>query len=117
MGRRGFSLVEIIVAAGLLALAIPLILNLLPTSFLSLRKAEAIQVATSLALYRMDEVAFLQPVTGVDLRERLKVGPRDYALTREFYQLDATRWDAVVCVECEDLAPIRVATRVLKASP
>lgn len=113
MHQRAFSLVEVIVASGILGLTIPLVLNLLPTGFVSLRKAETLQVATSLALYRMDEVPFLDPQTG-GLRETLSVGARSYVLTREFYKIDETRWDALVTCESENLTPIRLATRVIR---
>lgn len=116
-GRSAFSLTEVIVAAALLALAIPLTLNLLPTGFLSLRKAEHMQAATSMALYRLDEAAFVQPRAGVDLRETMRVGARDYLLTREFYRMDSVRWDVVVVCESEGLSPTRFATRPIRALP
>ncbi|MFN8608170.1 MAG: prepilin-type N-terminal cleavage/methylation domain-containing protein [Vulcanimicrobiota bacterium] len=112
--KRGFSLVEVIVAAGLLAVSIPLLLNLLPTSFLSLRKAELMQQATSMALYRLDEAQFLTPRRGVDLDEVQRVGARDYRLVREFYQLDSQRWDVVVSCGCDELTPVRMATRLIR---
>jgi hypothetical protein len=112
--RRGLSLVEIIVATGLLAVGIPLLLNLLPTSFLSVRKSEVIQQATSMAIYRLDEVPFLTPRAGVDLNEVQRVGLRDFRVIREFYQLDSYRWDVVIQCSCEDLTPVRLATRIIK---
>ena len=116
-GRGAFSLTEVIVASALLAVAVPLLLNLLPTSFLSLRKADHLQAATSMALYRVDEVAFLKPRQGVDLSETLQVGGREYRVTREFYRIDDIRWDVVVSCDCENLAPVRLATRVIQESP
>lgn len=116
MRRRGLSLIEVIVAAGLFALAVPLLLNLLPTSFLSLRRSETIQTATSLALYRLDEVPFLPPREGVDLDESIAVKDRVYRLVREFYRVDRVRWDVVIVCTTEELPPCRLATRVLRDS-
>lgn len=115
--QAGFSLTEVIVASALLAMAVPLLVNLLPTSFLSLRKAQNLQAATSMALYRIDEVAFLRPRSGVDLRESIQVGEQKFVVTREFYQIDAQRWDVVVACDSENLAPVRLATRVIRETP
>lgn len=114
---RGFSLTEVIVAAAVFALAIPLLLNLLPTSFLSLRKAEALQACTSLALYRMDEADFLPPVAGINLDERIQVGRRSYRLVREFYRVDSSRLDVVVSCQCDSYPPVLLATRLIKEAP
>lgn len=103
-------------AAGLLSLSIPLLLNLLPTSFLSLRKAELIQNATNFALYRLDEASFLrQPRVGVDVDERIAVGDLEYRVVREFYLMDEVRWDVVVSCSCSSLAPVKFSTRLVRA--
>lgn len=47
MGGRGFTLVEVIVAAALVAASILLMVGLLPTGVLALKKAEDVQAATA----------------------------------------------------------------------
>ena len=115
--RRGASLLEVIIALGLLAIIIPLILNLLPSSMLSLRRAERLQVATTLASYRIDEVAYLRPEAGRDLDVVVDLPPNHYRVVREFYALDIYRLDVVVSCELVDsgLPPVRLATRLLRS--
>lgn len=116
MTRRAVSLLEVVVALGLMAVVIPLLLNLLPSSMMSLRRAERLQVATTLAAYRMDEVNLLNPAPGVDLNEIVTLSSRRYQVVREFYIVDGDRLDVVVTVNLLDsnLPPIRLATRVLR---
>lgn len=116
--RRAASLMEVVVALGLLSVVIPLIFNLLPSSMLSLRRAERLQVATTLAAYRMDEVALVAPTTaGVDVDEIHSLPPQKYRLVREFYLVDAYRMDVVVsCLLLDsELPPVRLATRLVRA--
>ena len=115
--KRGASLLEVVIALGLLAIIIPLIFNLLPSSMLSLRRAERLQVATTLASYRMDEVALIEPQPGRDLDEVVTLPPHRYHLAREFYALDIYRLDVVVSCELVDsgLPPVRLATRLLRS--
>jgi uncharacterized protein (TIGR02598 family) len=47
---RGFTLAEVIVAAGLVAMSALMIVTLLPSGVLSLKKAENLQAATAYAL-------------------------------------------------------------------
>lgn len=110
------SLTETVAAAGLLALIVPLLLNLLPTGFLSLRRSECIETSTSLALYRMDEVSFVTPREGIDLDESIQVKDRVYRLVREFYRLDPIRWDVVIVCTTPGEQPCRLVTRVLRAN-
>jgi len=112
--RRGVSLLEVVVALGLLAIVIPLLFNLLPSSILSLRRAERLQVATTLAAYRMDELSLMIPQAGVDVNEVISVPPHRYRVVREFYANDIYRMDVVVLCELLDsqLPPIRLATRL-----
>lgn len=114
--KRGHSLLEMVVAAGILALALPLILNLLPTSFFALRKAENIQIATSLAIYQLDEARYLTPRLGAEV-ETVAVGGHDYQVAREFYRVDTLRWDVLVVCTSQQLAPVRLATRVIREEP
>lgn len=114
--KRGHSLLEMVVAAGILAMALPLVLNLLPTSFFALRKAENIQIATSLAIYQLDEARYIAPRPGAEA-ETVTVGGQIYRLTREFYRVDTVRWDVLVVCSNQQLAPVRLATRIIREEP
>lgn len=48
--RRGFTLLEVVLAAALLAASLLVIVSLIPSGVLSLKKAENIQAATAYAL-------------------------------------------------------------------
>lgn len=115
--KRGASLLEVVVALGLLAVIIPLIFNLLPSSMMALRRAERLQVATTLASYRMDELGRFNPVAGVDVDEVVVLPPQKYRLVREFYNVDAYRMDVVVSCHLvdTDLPPVRLATRLVRS--
>jgi type II secretory pathway pseudopilin PulG len=107
---------EVVVALGLLSVILPLIFNLLPGSMRSLRRAERLQVATTLAAYRMDELALVPQAPGVNLDEVVSVAPDRYRIAREYYATDAYRMDVVVtCVLLDSgLPPIRLATRLVR---
>lgn len=102
------------VALGLLACIIPLLVNLLPSSLVSLKRAERLQVATTLASYRMDEVSLLQKNSEIYLNEKVELPPYRYQVTREFYAVDAYRLDIMVTVHLleSNLPPIRFASRM-----
>ena len=111
---RAASLLEIMVALGLLACIIPLFVNLLPSSLVSLRRAERLQVATTLAAYRMDEANLLNVGPGRDLNEEVVLPPHRYRVSREFYAVGTDRLDVVVNVLLLDsnFPPIRLASRI-----
>ena len=117
MARRALSLIEVVVALGLVAVILPLLLSLFPTSLASLRQSERLQVATTLAAYRLDEACLLLPNPGVDLDETVTVGKQRYRVVREYYALDPMRLEAVVTVTLDDNRPDRLATRLGKLRP
>ena len=109
-------MLEVVLALGLLASILPLILNLLPSSMLSLRRSERLQVATTLAAYRMDECGLLPAVAGINLDEVVQLDPYRYRLVRQFYAVDIYRMDvSVSCVVLDsNLPPVRLASRFLR---
>lgn len=111
---RAVSLLELMVALGLLACVIPLLVNLLPSSMISLRRAERLQVATTLAAYRMDEANLLNAGPGLNLNEEVALPPHRYRVAREFYAVGTDRVDVVVTVLMLDsnFPPIRLASRI-----
>lgn len=110
-GREGQTLLEIILACSILAVLIPLFLNLLIPAKRSLQRAELLQVATSMALYRVEEVRYLDPVPGIDLRETMLVNQREYQIVREIYRVDELRLDVVVRCTAVNLPPVTLSTR------
>ena len=113
-GLRAASLMEVMVALGLLACIIPLIVNLLPSSMVSLRRAERLQVATTLAAYRMDEANLISAGPGVNLVDEVALPPYRYRVAREFSAVGTDRVDVVVSVMLLDsnLPPVRLASRI-----
>lgn len=111
MRVRGASLIEIVVALGLAALLLPLVMNLLPTSALALQRAEDLQAATGLAMRAMDEFRD-------DFQEReetLVVNGSKFEVTREKFEIRPRTWDLVVTVQGPRGAPVVLATRSREA--
>jgi Tfp pilus assembly protein PilV len=97
---RGLSLVEVLVAVGLLAMGSMFILGLLPTGILSLRQAESLQTATAYGMMLIEEVPEEPP----------RVPARDPVRT---FTLNGTRYQATreLVALGEDLFEIRVTVR------
>jgi type II secretory pathway pseudopilin PulG len=117
MKRQGFSLLEMVVACSLMALVLPLLFNLFPTSLRAMRRSETLQQAVTLATYRMDEAAVTSHVVGVDLNQNVTLGSSVYQVTREYYNVDAYRMDMQVTVQSEGMTPLQMQTRFLVAPP
>jgi hypothetical protein len=116
MSKSGVSLLEVVVALGLVAVIMPLILNLLPSSMMSLRRSERLAVATTLAAYRLDEAQLLPYKVGQDLDEVINLNPQRYRLQRVFTPVDDYRVDvSVSCVLLDsNLPPIELRTRLIR---
>lgn len=120
MSRRAIGLMEVVVALGLLATVLPLLLNLFPSSLATMRRSEHLQTATGLAIYRLDECRLLKKLRpGVDLDETVALGEQSFRLVREFYELDAMRLEVTVSVLVvgKKLAPVSLTTRLIRSSP
>ena len=118
MRQKALSLLEVIVALGLVAVILPMLLSLFPTCLANLRHSEKVQIATTLAAYRLDEACLLLPEVGVDSDETVTVGKERYRVVREYYSLDSVRWEAVVTVTSASAgAPVRLATRLSRLRP
>ncbi len=83
-----------------------------------LRRAERLQIATTLASYRMDEANLVDPRPGVDVDEIVPLSSRRYHVVRQFYAIDSERIDVVVSVTLldTDLPPVSLASRLLRAA-
>ena len=119
MSKRAASLMEVVVAMGLLATVLPLLFHLFPSSLASLRRSGHLQTATSLAVYRLDECALLKSKAGVDLVETVELGEQRFQVVREFYRLDPQHLEVTVAVLPlgQKFAPVRLTTRLLRSSP
>lgn len=108
--RPGMSLTETVVALGLAALLLPLMLELLPSSALMIQRAEDVQTATGIALEELQALR-ASPESGEAVVVR---NDTRFAVTRTVHLLEEGVWDLVVQVQGPRGAPVTVATRMLK---
>lgn len=114
MGGRAISLLEVVVGLGLLALILPLALNLIPSGLLTQRRAQQIQAATALSVGWMEEARSLtHPTPGLYQRDIL-VGGQNYRAVREIYLVDAYLLDVVVSVHPPSGPSVRSAGRIAR---
>ena len=85
--RRGFSLMEAIVALALLGLIVVLVLNIFPSTLYASQKASEQIEAENLAQSYLEE-ARLKPFSTLHLGAPLPLTPADakFRVTQEFYQ-------------------------------
>ena len=119
---RGLTLVEILVAVGLFATGLMLVLSLLPAGVLSLQQAENLQTATQFAQGLIEEApeptSF--PVTETDLR--YSANGMDFVATRVIREVpppgggDANLYETTVKVDWNGCrVPVELSLRRLKA--
>lgn len=111
MRRRGFSLLEVVVALALAALVLPLVLDLLPTSALALKRAEDLQAATGLATRALDEMR-ADPKPG---QARVEINDTRFTVVREVFEVRPGITDLVVRVIDERKHEVRLATRIRRS--
>ena len=119
---RGLTLVEILVAVGLFATGLMLVLSLLPAGVLSLQQAENLQTATTFGQRLLEEVAepTAFPVTETNLR--YSANGMDFVATRVSREVpptgggDANTWETTVKVDWNGCrVPVELTLRRLKA--
>ncbi len=108
------SLLEMVVALGLVALVLPFLLNLVPSSALALKRAEDVDAASAYATRLLEEARATPPTRpGVDLDTTVTLNNTRFR--REVHAVDnypALR-DIVVAISGPArLQPIRMATRL-----
>ena len=115
--RRGHSLLEVVIATGLIAICLPLFFNLVPISLKALRESERLRMCASLAERHLQECYYreLQPGLSLDVSER--VDGEDFHIVREVYAVDSLRLDVVVEVRASQGRPFQLRTRVPRKSP
>lgn len=113
MKTRAFSLIEVVVGLGLLALILPLALNLVPGSLFAQRRAQTTESATALAQGWL-QIARTQASLAAGLYgpETVVVGGGSFGVVREVYNVDAYLQDVVVVVSPSRGQPIRLASRL-----
>lgn len=113
--KRGLSLLEVVVALALIALVLPFLLNLVPSSALALKRSEDVNAASAYAAKLLEEVrADPSPTPGV-VTSTVRLNNTDFRIVREIYAVDRqpSLHDVVVSVHGPArFAPIRVATRI-----
>ena len=122
MRRRGLTLVEILVAVGLFASGLMLVLSLLPAGVLSLAQAENLQTATTYAKRLLEETPepTTFPTTQTDLR--YSANGMDFEASRVVREVtpvgggDPQCYDSIVKVEWNGCrVPVELTLRKLKA--
>lgn len=112
MKNRGFSLLEVVVATGLLAVTVPLLFNLVPLALMNLQNSERLRVCSNLGQACLDEAYLVSLRPGLDVDRQEQIDGETYRVVREVYQVDPTRLDVVVQVIPPRGAAFRLATRV-----
>jgi prepilin-type N-terminal cleavage/methylation domain-containing protein len=111
--RRGLTLVEVIVSLAILAMGLLFVLSLIPSSVLSLKKAEDLQAASAYGMELLEMVR-LQPPSAEE-RQAFDVdfNHTSFHFVREIYSVEEGLFDVVVVAQGrEDTPPLRLATRV-----
>jgi uncharacterized protein (TIGR02598 family) len=118
---RGLTLVEIIVAVAILASSILIIISIIPTGVLSLKKSEDIQSASAYGMELIEEVRNSRPdyqnypVTDLDVEKSLN--NTNFRFQRDIYAIDLQTphrlFDIIVTVNWpRQPQPLRLSTRV-----
>jgi uncharacterized protein (TIGR02598 family) len=111
--RRGLTLVEILMAIGILAMGILFVVSIIPSSVLSLQKAEDMQAA---AAYGMEliEAARMEPPDTEETREFIvTINRTELRFERRVISVEEDLFDIVVVATMHpDKPPLRLATRV-----
>ncbi len=95
---RGYTLFEVVIGFGLVAICLPLFFNLVPLSLKALRDSERLRMCSSIAQRYWEEAYLLPLQPGVDVSTTLEIQGESYVVVREIYSLDSSRLDVVVQV-------------------
>ncbi len=116
--RRGVSLLEVVVAVALLAIGIVFVLSLLPSSVLTLKRAEDMQAATAYGMEVLHDAELRVPsIAGRDRDLHFEINGTSFHVTRDVLPVDALLTDVVVTVKWrDDVPPLKLATRLAAAA-
>lgn len=111
--RRGLSLLELIIAVALLAIAVLFIVSIIPSGVLGLKKAEDLQTASAYGMELIETVR-MHPPAAPDRRSfALTLNSTNFDFVREIYAVEDDLFDVVVVVTGNpDNPPYRIATRI-----
>jgi len=114
---RGITLIEITLALGLIGLGIVFVVSIIPSSVLTLKRAEDLQAATAYGIRVLDEAQQSPPTTeGVDRDEHVTINATDFHVKRQVVKVDDSLMDVIVTVKWrDDVPPITLATRLPNA--
>ncbi|MBM3465923.1 MAG: hypothetical protein FJX76_27855 [Armatimonadetes bacterium] len=109
---RGLTLVEILISVGLLAMAILFVVSIIPTSVMSLKKAEDLQAADAYGV-GLVEMARMAPPAEAETREFVVTLNRtEFHFVREVRQVEEGLIDILVTATSNARTPpLRLATR------
>lgn len=114
MKGRAFSLIEVVVGLGLLALILPLALNLVPSGLFAQRRAQQNEAAIALARGWLEQARSTTQSAGLYGPQMISVGQYNYRVSQEVYNVDAYLQDVVVVVQTTRGLPVRLATRIVR---
>lgn len=116
---RGYTLFEVVIGFGLVAICLPLFFNLVPLSLKALRDSERLRMCSSIAQRYLEEAYVLPLQPGVDVSTTLEIQGENYVVAREIYNVDGSRQDVVVQVWAarQPDKPYRLAGRLPRTRP
>jgi type II secretory pathway pseudopilin PulG len=120
--RRGWALLEVVVASLLIAVALMVIAGLIPASVTSMKKAENIQAATLYATEVLEDARrpdFIPDASRRLWERKLDLNQIAFTVQREIYGVDGNEppdlYDVVVKVTWEPQpVPVELRSRVYK---
>lgn len=120
MGRQqitqGFTLVEVIISVALIGAGLLLVLSLIPSGVLSLKKAEDLQTATAYGLEVIEVTRSGLENTAHLAEFDVTLNNTDFHVRRQYYEVsntDGRLHDVVVTIEWNaQSAPVQLSTRL-----
>jgi general secretion pathway protein I len=118
--RRGFSLLEVMIALAILTVSLLILVETQSSSVLLTNEAERMLVATDLARYKMSEVLLLVEAEGFQASDVTESGDfstfGDEATDMEFgAELEDYRWEFLISeVDLESLGDVATAAQALQ---
>jgi prepilin-type N-terminal cleavage/methylation domain-containing protein len=112
--RRGVSLLEVTVAAALMGIVLLAVVELLPSSTLSLQHAEDLEAATAYGLYMLDDARTYPEhlLTAPDVELDVTVARSSWHVVRHAVDGGNGLADVVVTLSARHRPPITLGTRV-----
>lgn len=109
---RGLSLLEVVIAMSLLALAFLFVLAIVPAGITSIKRSEDIEAATAYGMEIMEEARRSLPPEGEKLFF-IELNQTEFKIMREVVRVNQDLTDIVIRAKWSDVLPgITLATRV-----